>query len=289
MNDMRRAEAAKRLDMGVTSALKEVTEMYLKCLDEEKAVYAEKQREMEQFLNDNREHEIARVNTLKEELAQSDRANAVMAEYAARMQALRDQFDTQSKMMDAQIQRIERERQAELDSMKRQHMDELQALKDKLSTSEGEAADLRSQIIHMDEIKDKQYESRLEELAGEREAFSRKYEHLADMQKKTGAIIIVAAVVGIIAALAVGFAAGMFATRGEDSGFQNIQLPDGYVLIQNEDGSASVVRDPDTNEEIPYELPDESIPQASTDDEASQQPQTNDNQSDAGQEAGQNN
>lgn len=289
MNDMRRAEAAKRLDMGVTSALKEVTEMYLKCLDEEKAVYAEKQREMEQFLNDNREHEIARVNTLKEELAQSDRANAVMAEYAARMQALRDQFDTQSKMMDAQIQRIERERQAELDSMKRQHMDELQALKDKLSTSEGEAADLRSQIIHMDEIKDKQYESRLEELAGEREAFSRKYEHLADMQKKTGAIIIVAAVVGIIAALAVGFAAGMFATRGEDAGFQNIQLPDGYVLIQNEDGSASVVRDPDTNEEIPYELPDESIPQASTDDEASQQPQTNDNQSDAGQEAGQNN
>lgn len=287
MNDMRRAEAAKRLDMGITSALKEVTDMYLKCLDEEKAAYAAKQQEMEQFLNDNREHEIARVNTLKEELAQSDRANAVMAEYAARMQALRDQFDTQSKMMDAQIQRIERERQAELDSMKRQHMEELQALKDKLSTSEGEAADLRSQIVHMDEIKDKQYESRLEELAGEREAFSRKYEHLADMQKKTGAIIIVAAVVGIIAALAVGFAAGMFATRGEDSGFQNIQLPDGYVLIQNEDGSASVVRDPDTNEEIPYELPSQEIPEESSDGNTEQQ--ADNNQSDAGQEAGQNN
>lgn len=287
MNDMRRAEAAKRLDMGITSALKEVTDMYLKCLDEEKAAYAAKQQEMEQFLNDNREHEIARVNTLKEELAQSDRANAVMAEYAARMQALRDQFDTQSKMMDAQIQRIERERQAELDSMKRQHMEELQALKDKLSTSEGEAADLRSQIVHMDEIKDKQYESRLEELAGEREAFSRKYEHLADMQKKTGAIIIVAAVVGIIAALAVGFAAGMFATRGEDSGFQNIQLPDGYVLIQNEDGSASVVRDPDTNEELPYELPSQEIPEESSDGNTEQQ--AGNNQSDAGQEAGQNN
>lgn len=287
MNDMRRAEAAKRLDMGITSALKEVTDMYLKCLDEEKAAYAAKQQEMEQFLNDNREHEIARVNTLKEELAQSDRANAVMAEYAARMQALRDQFDTQSKMMDAQIQRIERERQAELDSMKRQHMEELQALKDKLSTSEGEAADLRSQIVHMDEIKDKQYESRLEELAGEREAFSRKYEHLADMQKKTGAIIIVAAVVGIIAALAVGFAAGMFATRGEDSGFQNIQLPDGYVLIQNEDGSASVVRDPDTNEEIPYELPSQEIPEESSDGNTEQQ--ADNHQSDAGQEAGQNN
>lgn len=287
MNDMRRAEAAKRLDMGITSALKEVTDMYLKCLDEEKAAYAAKQQEMEQFLNDNREHEIARVNTLKEELAQSDRANAVMAEYAARMQALRDQFDTQSKMMDAQIQRIERERQAELDSMKRQHMEELQALKDKLSTSEGEAADLRSQIVHMDEIKDKQYESRLEELAGEREAFSRKYEHLADMQKKTGAIIIVAAVVGIIAALAVGFAAGMFATRGEDSGFQNIQLPDGYVLVQNEDGSASVVRDPDTNEEIPYELPNQEIPEESSDGNTEQQ--AGNNQSDAGQEAGQDN
>lgn len=287
MNDMRRAEAAKRLDMGITSALKEVTDMYLKCLDEEKAAYAAKQQEMEQFLNDNREHEIARVNTLKEELAQSDRANAVMAEYAARMQALRDQFDTQSKMMDAQIQRIERERQAELDSMKRQHMEELQALKDKLSTSEGEAADLRSQIVHMDEIKDKQYESRLEELAGEREAFSRKYEHLADMQKKTGAIVIVAAVIGIIAALAVGFAAGMFATRGEDSGFQNIQLPDGYVLIQNEDGSASVVKDPETGNETSYELPNQEIPQDSnqrTDNENVQS-----NQSDAGQEAGQNN
>lgn len=287
MNDMRRAEAAKRLDMGVTSALKEVTEMYMKCLDEEKAVYAKKQQEMEQFLNDNREHEIARVNTLKEELAQSDRANAVMAEYAARMQALRDQFDTQSKMMDAQIQRIEKERQAELDSMKRQHMEELQALKDKLSTSEGEAADLRSQIVHMDEIKDKQYESRMEELAGEREAFSRKYEHLADMQKKTGAIIIVAAVVGIIAALAVGFAAGMFATRGEDSGFQNIQLPDGYVLIQNEDGSASVVKDPETGNETSYELPNQEIPQDSNQQTDSEDVQSN--QSDAGQEAGQNN
>lgn len=287
MNDMRRAEAAKRLDMGVTSALKEVTEMYMKCLDEEKAVYAKKQQEMEQFLNDNREHEIARVNTLKEELAQSDRANAVMAEYAARMQALRDQFDTQSKMMEAQIQRIEKERQAELDSMKRQHMEELQALKDKLSTSEGEAADLRSQIVHMDEIKDKQYESRMEELAGEREAFSRKYEHLADMQKKTGAIIIVAAVVGIIAALAVGFAAGMFATRGEDSGFQNIQLPDGYVLIQNEDGSASVVKDPETGNETSYELPNQEIPQDSNQQTDNENVQSN--QSDAGQEAGQNN
>ena len=41
---------------------------------------------------------------------------------------------------------------------------------------------------------------------------------------------------------------------------------------------------------IPYELPNESIPEASTDDDdVSQQPQTNDNQSDAGQEAGQNN
>lgn len=256
MNDMRRAEAATQLDVGVTTALKEVSDIYLKHLEEERAFYEKTQREMAAFLDENRAHEIARISTLNEELAQTDRANAVMAEYAAKMQTLRDQFATQETLLKAEADRLEKQHRDQIQELKLSHKSELQALQDKLATSAGEADKLRDQLVHMDEIKDKQYEARMQELAGEREAFSRKYEHLADMQKKTGAIIIIAAVIGIIAALAVGFAAGMFATRGDSTGFQNIQLPDGYVLVTGEDGSARVVLDPETNQNVEYDVPE---------------------------------
>ena len=278
MNDMRRAEAATQLDVGVTTALKEVSDIYLKHLEEERAFYEKTQKEMAAFLDENRAHEIARISTLNEELAQTDRANAVMAEYAAKMQTLRDQFATQETLLKAEADRLEKHHRDQIQELKMSHKSELQALQDKLATSAGEADKLRDQLVHMDEIKDKQYEARMQELAGEREAFSRKYEHLADMQKKTGAIIIIAAVIGIIAALAVGFAAGMFATRGDSTGFQNIQLPEGYVLVTNEDGSARVVLDPETNQDAEYDIPDSTgqIPDTT-------QPEQN---NDAGQEAG---
>ena len=70
----------------------------------------------------------------------------------------------------------------------------------------------------------------------------------------------------------------MFATRGDSTGFQNIQLPEGYVLVTNEDGSARVVLDPETNQDAEYDIPDSTgqIPDTT-------QPEQN---NDAGQEAG---
>lgn len=241
LHDMRREEAAKAIDIAIHESMIEVSKMYQELLKEEAVLYKNHLDKMSKFLEDNRDKEMARVDVLRRDLQESDRANAVMAEYSAKMEALRAEFNSKKEMMESQLKTLERRHQEEILIQKQNYQREITQMNDRLVSADEESSKLRDQIVHMDEVKDKQYEGRIQELAGEREAFSRKYEHLADMQKKQGAVILVASVVGVIAALAVGFAAGMFATGGANDKIQNIQLPPGYVLIEKEDGTSAVV------------------------------------------------
>lgn len=258
MNEARREEARKRMDLGVNEALKLVTDLYMEMRDAERAEYLRFEEEMKQFIGEQRDAEMFRVKTLSEEQKQSDKSRAVMAEYTAKMDAMKVQFEGQASMLKSQLDTQQRQHREAMSAMRLQHQTEMEALKSQLTTARNESETLRGQIVHMDETKDLQYEGRISELVGEREAFSRKYDHLVDLQKKTGAITIVATVVAVIAALAVGFASAMFLTRGSAAPVQSIELPEGYVLVQDEDGTARVVLKDSAGNDVDIDIPDAS-------------------------------
>lgn len=258
MMDDRREEARKRLEIGVNTALSAVSEKYLDLLKDEKAQRDKHQQALQDFLDNNRKQEIARVETLAEELSQSEKADAVLAEYTAKIQNLTAEFDARKTALSD-----------ELEQMKRQHA---QALADKdkeakarenrdaerINSLQHRIDELMDQMAQLDEKKTKEVQQRIDDLVGEREAMSQKYEHLSDMVKANRHQMVAMATIGVIAAIVVGFVAGQFVNLSGKStdaqaqiaeDFQDMldnmkfDLPEGWSAEVSEDGTVTITQD----------------------------------------------
>ena len=257
MNDERREEAAKRLDMGINSALSEVSRMYMTLLDEEKQRWNEYQKAMLEFIDVNRKDEISRVRVLAEEQRQSERADAVMAECTAKMEQQAIEFESRRKALADELEQTRRQAQEEAAKKEQEYREGLRQATADHETMQCRINDLIHDIGAMDDKKENQYRAQLDALVAEREAFSQKYDHLADMVKKERMMVVTLATVGIIAALVIGFVTGEFVNiKGKGAATQkgvaqnleqqldNIEfdMPEGWDYEITEDGKVTITR-----------------------------------------------
>lgn len=257
MNDQRREEAARRLDLGVNEALKAVSEMYQGLLAEENARYKEYQDAMLLFMDENRKDEIARAKALSAELAQSEKADAVMAEYTAKIQQMTAGFEANRTALKAEIERLERKNERDLADKAAEYESRVNRLTDENETLKAQVDSLLGRIANLDAEKKAEYESRMDELIGEREAFSQKYDHLVDLQKNGRFFLVVFATVAVLAASVVGFVAGEYVGIKRDTGAAqgqilqeladqlqdpDFELPDGWdgTVTRDEDGNVHI-------------------------------------------------
>lgn len=270
MNDERREEAAKRLDMGINSALSEVSRMYMTLLDEEKQRWNEYQKAMLEFIDVNRKDEISRVRVLAEEQRQSERADAVMAECTAKMEQQAIEFESRRKALADELEQTRRQAQEEAAKKEQEYREGLRQATADHETMQCRINDLIHDIGAMDDKKDNQYRAQLDALVAEREAFSQKYDHLADMVKKERMMVVTLATVGIVAALVIGFVAGEFVNikgKGaatQKSVAQNLEqqlddiefdMPEGWDYEITEDNKVTITRTGvDGEESLPQTL-----------------------------------
>ena len=217
MNEDRRREAARLLDIGINEILVDMSEMHAKMVADENVRRKELQSAMQKFIDDNRKDDIARSQALAEELAQSEKADKVAKEYSEKMSAQTAQFKAQREASLAEIAQIRE--------------DHAKILADKDAASQRQIDDLRQQLVDMKAERDKlmesyvdvdnkrktEYESRIVQLENDKKAGEDHLEHVIENHRHMSRMAIVAAVIAVIAFLAIGLVAGyFFGTRAVD-------------------------------------------------------------------------
>lgn len=208
MREARRMDAAKRMDYGITETLAEVSKEYMARLADERKHYDEHRQRITMFLDEHRKDDIAHDKALAEELAQSEKADKIMAEYEQKLRTKAAEFNTERDTLKADIEATERRTAERIKSIQGDYDRRIDELRGENANLKGQLEDLIKQYADLDERKAREYGARLAEAKDEAKAWSAKCDSMMAVQRKSHIISITAIVVAIIAALAIGVLVG---------------------------------------------------------------------------------
>lgn len=208
MNEDRRIEASKMLDIAVNETLKDMSNLYLRVLRDEKKEYIRLQNEMTRFIDDNRKDEKARIEALAEENRQVKKANEVRRDYTAKIKAMAAEFDMKKTMLQADIDRMTHEHELALDNSKTEWSLRLEEERNKNKALQGQIDELLEKYATLDEKKKAEYESRVAALEQINKAKSNDIEHIVEVHKQSNSITVMLIVAILVAALGTGFMFG---------------------------------------------------------------------------------
>ncbi|MBO5435606.1 hypothetical protein J6A31_07420 [bacterium] len=208
MNDDRRDEASKLLDLAINETLKELSDLYKNVLRDERKEYVRLQNEITRFIDDNRKDEKSRIEALAEENRQVKKANEVRKEYTAKIKAMSAEFDMKKTVLQADIDRMHREHEAELANYQAEWSNKVDYEKTKTSELEQKINDLLQQYADLDAKKSKEYEERMNALKADIETKDINIKHMASMHKRSNIVLIVLVIAIAVAALGIGFMLG---------------------------------------------------------------------------------
>ena len=215
MNDDRRDEASKLLDLAISETLKEMSALYLKVLRDEKKEYTRLQNEMTRFIDDNRKDEKARIDALAENNRQIKKADEVRRDYTAKIKALSAEFDTKKIMLQADIDRMQREHDIELKNYQAEFNTKLDEEKQKSAQLQSQLDELLQKYADLDEKKRSEYENRMNEYEQrikqfdvERQDNISREAHIIESHKRANLASVFLVIAILIAALGIGFMVG---------------------------------------------------------------------------------
>lgn len=211
LNERRRTEASSLLDLGISEVLDEISSMYISVLEDERVRYRELAENMREFQNDYLQHDIARTNALQEELRQSEKADAVLAEQTAKIRQLSDEYAAKRRELTAEIESLRQDNKARLEMMQKDCDRDVQKVLDDKAALHDQYDKLLEKYKSLDAEKDEQYKARMNELHSELEAWSDKYDHIVEVHQKSNRVAILCVIAAMIAAISIGFIGGAFA------------------------------------------------------------------------------
>lgn len=215
MNEDRRSEASKLLDLAVNETLKEMSSLYLKVLRDEKKEYIRLQNEMTRFIDDNRKDEKARIDALAEENRQVKKANEVRNDYTAKIKAMAAEFDLKKTVLQADIDKMQREHDAEIRNYQSEWNAKLDEEKRKSKQLQEQIDELLHKYSELDDKKSKEYEERIREYENRINAFDSERKdnvsreaHIIESHKRANTVSVFLVIAILIASLGVGFMIG---------------------------------------------------------------------------------
>ena len=229
LNDTRRLQAAKQLDIVINESLRVISEMYVECIEQERQRYNELRDAMLKFADENRKDDIARSRALADQLSQQSMADEVMresqaklkkqqADYDARIDELTSELDQMRRASQRQLQERLDEHEADMARVRNNHDQEMANLRSENDTLQTRVDSLVNELASMDARKDDEYKNRMSELRDQAASWSDKCDHMARIQKRSGVITVMLASIAVIAALSIGFVFGMFLNMRNQAG-----------------------------------------------------------------------
>ena len=238
MYERRRIEAASLLDLSITEILDEISDMYLTSLTDERQRYSELDAQMRAFVDANRQDDMARSAILAEELRQNERADKVLAEQTAKMQALSSEYQTRRQALMDDIETLKNENAQRLAAMKEDNAQNMERAAAEKQALEKKYDELLTRYQNLDDTKEKEFEARFEEMRDLNDALEDRCDHLMEVHRRSNLISIFLIIAVAIATLAIGFIGGEYINTQHRTAMEQQQIIDEY--LQNNPGVGSV-------------------------------------------------
>lgn len=237
MNEERRNEASKMLDLAVNTTLTDMANLQLRVLRDEKKEYIRLQNQITCFIDDNRKDEKARIEALAEENRQVKKANEVRADYTAKIKAMSAEFDMKKTVLQADIDKLSHDHELELASKESDWASKLTDEKTKSQALQNQVDTLLEKYADLDTQKKQEYESRVSELEQLNKTKEDDINHIIDTHKKANAVSVVLIIAIMIAALGAGFMCGSIMNVRKTS---QIEQQSVYEQYQNDNSDKDV-------------------------------------------------
>lgn len=238
MNERRRLEASKLLDLSISETLNETSDMYTGILEEENARYQELEENMKAFIEENRSNDIARTKVLEEQLNQSQKADKVLAEQTEILNNYRAEWNKKRDDLNAEIDKMRKDNaarikdlQEEADKRVAKLQEQTDALTKRIAELNQEKADLRSVI-------EKELEQRIAVKDNEAQVLRDRLDDTHYMQHRTNVTTVYLVLAATLAALSIGFVGGSYINlnRKYDSQAEELinEYKNNHVLDESE-------------------------------------------------------
>lgn len=230
MNDDRRAEASKLLDIAVNDTLKEMSDLYMKVLNDEQREYVRLQKEITKFIDDNRKDEKARIEALAEENRQTKKAAEVRKDYAAKIKAMSAEFDMKKTVLQADVDRMRHEHDEEIRKSEAEWTKKLNDEKAHSDDLQKKLDDLLNKYAGLDAEKALEYKNRMDSLQSEKETWQRHTDDIIEEHKKNNMLAIVVIIAAVIAAIGIGFMGGSIVNIRKASQVERSSITQNYQM-----------------------------------------------------------
>lgn len=185
MHEDRRAEATKLLDMAVNETLSKMASVYAKILADENKAYEGYQARMNKFIDENRKDEKARIEALAEDQRQTKKANEVRGEYISKMQVLQAECEMRTTVLQADIDRLHKEHEDKLSLHEHEWESKVRIERERADSLQKQLDVLLQQYKDLDERKDIEYSSRIQQLQNDNASRDAHVQHIVDANKKS--------------------------------------------------------------------------------------------------------
>lgn len=208
MNEDRRAEATKLLDLAVNETLNKMSDAYAEIIQNEDAEYQRYHEEMLKFIDENRKDEKARIEALAEENRQVKRANEVRGEYIAKIKAMSAEYEMKRTVLQSDIDNMRREHEIEIRNLDNESNSKLMAERSRADSLQTQLDSLLQQYSELEDKKNKELEERVKLYKDDAALKDSQMQHMIQSGKKSNALTIGLCAALLIAGLGIGFVFG---------------------------------------------------------------------------------
>ena len=232
MNRDRQAQADMWFETASAQTLKDLSKIYMEQLQDESRFSKRLQAKLMRFIDDNRKDEKARIEVIAEENRQVKKANEVRRDYTAKIKALAAEAEMKQAMLQADIDRLSREHEVEIENKQNEWANKFAQEKEKSDNLQNKVDELLEKYSQLDDKKGEAYSSRIAELENLVKSKDDDMDRIETAHKRSNLITIFLLVAITIAACGIGFMIGTITDVRKQSKTEIDQVYDQYVQDQ---------------------------------------------------------
>lgn len=225
VQDMRRREAALRMDIGLTQVVSLLRQRQEEQREQERVVQGELIQEIRDYIDEHRKSDIARADALAEQLARSNAVTELRDRYNVDMERVRAEQAERERELQQQIIQVREEGLAKLKAEQAEYETSLFLEQERTGAQRTMISELNTQIGVLKHEFDEQYKGQIAALKAEKQSVVDELERSDYIQRRGNRIVAVLIVVLVLASLAVG------ALLGHWWGFSQADELSGAVVL----------------------------------------------------------
>ena len=209
--DLRKKEAHRRMDFGISHVLRVLAEYHAEQQERERLVLGEWNDRLLAYIDEHRQTDVARANAMAEQLARDNSIAQLQAEHTAEMERRESEFQERLRRAQLEIDRVHEHAQAErkqLTSDWEHRMEQLNSEWEyKVDGDRRRIESLQQQVETADERferQEREHDAEIQRYKDANEQYSHQLEQSSQVQSRSNKILIVLMIVFGLAALFAG-------------------------------------------------------------------------------------